>query len=256
MAALIQDLTPIGEVTLVRYVGDHMWITFRDGQSALAAARKRTHMCCGQRLRVRLKTGDWLREVRDEIQMCTANTVPLCDVDGHGNDDDDDDDDDAEAEDGGGGAVTAAVAGGGGYYDSMAMTGAYETGDNVQPIDDYNSLGIPSDQPRPKSPARPAAPPARPPQPMAGSPKHAPQRPPAVAAGVVNLEQLAQRQRSQQQQQQHHGGPPQRPAPMQPQQPQQQPLQPLVGFYQEEMPQAAIYEEINDDLVSTREEQD
>lgn len=40
MAALIQQLAQIGEVTLVRYVGDHMWITFRDGQSALAAARR------------------------------------------------------------------------------------------------------------------------------------------------------------------------------------------------------------------------
>lgn len=40
MAALIQQLAQIGEVTLVRYVGVHMWITFRDGQSALAAARR------------------------------------------------------------------------------------------------------------------------------------------------------------------------------------------------------------------------
>lgn len=96
MAALIQELgANIGEVTLVRYVGNHMWITFRAGQSALAAARQRHIQCCGQRLRVRLRTRDWLREVRDEIQMCTANTVPLCEHQ-DGVDDDDVEEDEEE----------------------------------------------------------------------------------------------------------------------------------------------------------------
>lgn len=40
MAALIQELAQVGEVTLVRYVGETMWVTFRDGQAALAAAQK------------------------------------------------------------------------------------------------------------------------------------------------------------------------------------------------------------------------
>lgn len=60
--------------------------------------RSRTLTVCGQRLRLRLKTRDWLREVRDEIELCTANTVPLCDAGAaadSANDDDDTDDDDA-----------------------------------------------------------------------------------------------------------------------------------------------------------------
>lgn len=54
---------------------------------------RRTLTVCGQRLRLRLKTRDWLREVRDEVELCTANTVPLCDTTtaaGAGDDDDED----------------------------------------------------------------------------------------------------------------------------------------------------------------------
>lgn len=42
MIVLLQELSQIGEVILVRFVEDTMWVTFRDGQCALAAARKGT----------------------------------------------------------------------------------------------------------------------------------------------------------------------------------------------------------------------
>lgn len=79
MAALLQELTQIGEVTLVRYVGETMWITFRDGQSALTAVQKRSVCVCGIMLHFKLKTENWVEEVEREIAMCTTNTVPLCD---------------------------------------------------------------------------------------------------------------------------------------------------------------------------------
>lgn len=79
MAALLQELTQIGEVTLVRYVGETMWITFRDGQSALTAVQKRSVCVCGITLHFKLKTENWLEEVEREIALCTTNTVPLCD---------------------------------------------------------------------------------------------------------------------------------------------------------------------------------
>lgn len=41
MMALLQELSQIGEVVLVRFVADTMWVTFRDGQCALEAAAKR-----------------------------------------------------------------------------------------------------------------------------------------------------------------------------------------------------------------------
>lgn len=40
MSALLQELAQIGEVILVRFVEDTMWVTFRDGQCALAALKK------------------------------------------------------------------------------------------------------------------------------------------------------------------------------------------------------------------------
>lgn len=79
MAALLQELTEIGEVTLVRYVGETMWITFRDGQSALTAVQKSSVCVCGIMLHFKLKTENWLEEVEREIALCTTNTVPLCD---------------------------------------------------------------------------------------------------------------------------------------------------------------------------------
>lgn len=41
MMALLQELAQIGEVVLVRFVADTMWVTFRDGQCALIAAAKK-----------------------------------------------------------------------------------------------------------------------------------------------------------------------------------------------------------------------
>lgn len=40
MNAIIQELSQIGDVTLVRFVDETMWVTFRDGQSALSAVAK------------------------------------------------------------------------------------------------------------------------------------------------------------------------------------------------------------------------
>lgn len=77
MATLIQELTQIGEVTLVRYVADTMWVTFRDGQSALTAVQKRSTTVCGIQMTFHLKTDNWLKLVLQEIELCTNNTQPL-----------------------------------------------------------------------------------------------------------------------------------------------------------------------------------
>ncbi|XP_055620671.1 synaptojanin-1 [Toxorhynchites rutilus septentrionalis] len=79
MSALIQELTQIGEVTLVRFVGDTMWVTFRDGQSALTAAQKQFVQVCGVNLAIKLKTEQWIQRVEKEILLCTPNTVSFCD---------------------------------------------------------------------------------------------------------------------------------------------------------------------------------
>lgn len=75
---LLQDLSQIGEVILVRFVDDTMWVTFRDGQCALAAAKKGTLQLCGQTLTLALKTKDWSVLADTELQLCSNNTIPLC----------------------------------------------------------------------------------------------------------------------------------------------------------------------------------
>ena len=82
MSALIQELAQIGEVTLVRYVGETMWVTFRDGQSALTAVKQKTVQVCGVTLQLKLKTESWITQVEKEIALCTTNTIQLCDYSG------------------------------------------------------------------------------------------------------------------------------------------------------------------------------
>lgn len=78
-AALVQELAEIGEVTLVRFVGETMWVTFKDGQAALAAVKHKSSLqVCGINLSIRLKTEDWVKQVEQEILLCTTNCVQLC----------------------------------------------------------------------------------------------------------------------------------------------------------------------------------
>lgn len=77
-AMIIQELGLIGEVTLVRFVNDTMWVTFRDGQSALIASRKKAIRIRGIDFLINLKTEDWVAHVEREIALCSSNTVQLC----------------------------------------------------------------------------------------------------------------------------------------------------------------------------------
>ncbi|XP_049868542.1 synaptojanin-1 [Pectinophora gossypiella] len=78
MAAVLQELATIGEVTLVRFIDEHsLSITFRDGQNALAAAQKGQICVCSIPLSITLKSPNWTDIVRLEISLCSNNTVPL-----------------------------------------------------------------------------------------------------------------------------------------------------------------------------------
>ncbi|XP_013117384.2 synaptojanin-1 [Stomoxys calcitrans] len=78
MSSLIQELSKLGEVTLVRYVEDTMWVTFRDGESALNAVAMGETNICGLQLKFELKSPNWNKNVNSEIELCTTNTIPLC----------------------------------------------------------------------------------------------------------------------------------------------------------------------------------
>lgn len=78
MSAILQELSTIGEVTLVRFIDDHtLCITFRDGQNALAAAQKGEIVACSVSLNISLKSPQWLDIVKAEIGLCSNNTIPL-----------------------------------------------------------------------------------------------------------------------------------------------------------------------------------
>ncbi|KAL9928488.1 synaptojanin isoform 1-T7 [Glossina fuscipes fuscipes] len=78
MSGLIQELSKMGEVTLVRYVEDTMWVTFRDGESALNAVSMKCTNVCGLDLKFQLKSPNWHEYVNKEIELCTTNTIALC----------------------------------------------------------------------------------------------------------------------------------------------------------------------------------
>ena len=212
MSALLQELTQIGEVTLVRFVGDIMWVTFRDGQSALTAANKRQVQVCGVTLNIRLKTENWVQLVEKEISLCTPNTIDFCDS-------------------------------------PITMQG------------DYNSLGIPLVPQRPKTPPQfpgKSQPPGRPPLPKSpqASPKHQAHphhQHPRVGVFSLGQEIIKIPQK-----------PVMPPPPQLPPVPTREqeyasstssgspttPVQPLQQQNEPQQDTGAIYEEINDDIVS------
>lgn len=78
-SSLIQELSKSGEVILVRYVDDQIWITFKNGQSALNSVRVKQSIICGLSLHFKLKTENWWELVENEIDLCTLNVIPLVD---------------------------------------------------------------------------------------------------------------------------------------------------------------------------------
>ncbi|XP_066259067.1 synaptojanin-1 [Euwallacea similis] len=76
---ILEEFAQFGETILVRFVGDKMWITFRDGQSVLEAMKKTVGVLWIQdcELTLSLKTPDWVEHAKSEIELCTSNTVPL-----------------------------------------------------------------------------------------------------------------------------------------------------------------------------------
>lgn len=75
---IIQELGLIGEVTLVRFVAETMWVTFRDGQSTLIAVQKKSIRIRGIDFHINLKTENWIAQVEREIALCSNNSVQLC----------------------------------------------------------------------------------------------------------------------------------------------------------------------------------
>nr|CAH7720708.1 unnamed protein product [Callosobruchus chinensis] len=77
--ALLEELAPFGDTVLVRFVANTMWITFRDGQAALEAVNKTKGKLRIQDydLTMALRTPNWVELAKEEIRICSDNTIPL-----------------------------------------------------------------------------------------------------------------------------------------------------------------------------------
>ncbi|CAG9855074.1 unnamed protein product [Phyllotreta striolata] len=76
---LLEEFSQFGETTLVRFVGDTLWITFREGQMVLEALKKTAGkiQVNGVNLCLSLKTSNWIEQTKEEIKLCSCNATPL-----------------------------------------------------------------------------------------------------------------------------------------------------------------------------------
>ncbi|XP_078088949.1 synaptojanin-1 isoform X5 [Mustelus asterias] len=66
---LLQKFAAYGDVILIRFVEDKMWVTFLEGSSALAVQRLNGTEVLGRTLDIRLKNPDWSSRLEEEMSL-------------------------------------------------------------------------------------------------------------------------------------------------------------------------------------------
>nr|XP_014342484.1 PREDICTED: synaptojanin-1 [Latimeria chalumnae] len=66
---LLQQFSTYGEVTLIRFVEDKMWVTFLEGNSALRALAMNGTEVYGKLINITLKTPDWISSLEEEMSL-------------------------------------------------------------------------------------------------------------------------------------------------------------------------------------------
>ncbi|XP_073524403.1 synaptojanin-1 isoform X2 [Phyllobates terribilis] len=66
---LLQQFAGYGEVILIRFVEDKMWVTFLEGSSALAALSLNGVEVLGKTMNIQLKNPDWIAQVEEEMSL-------------------------------------------------------------------------------------------------------------------------------------------------------------------------------------------
>ncbi|KAL2094298.1 hypothetical protein ACEWY4_009017 [Coilia grayii] len=66
---LLDKFTAFGEVILIRFVEEKMWVTFLEGYSALAALSLSASEVLGKTIDVRLKSPGWIKSLEDEMSV-------------------------------------------------------------------------------------------------------------------------------------------------------------------------------------------
>ncbi|XP_069060136.1 synaptojanin-1 isoform X3 [Pleurodeles waltl] len=66
---LLQRFSAYGEVILIRFVEDKMWVTFLEGSSALKVLRLSGHEILGRVVTIQLKNPDWITQLEEEMNV-------------------------------------------------------------------------------------------------------------------------------------------------------------------------------------------
>ncbi|XP_027758788.1 synaptojanin-1 isoform X5 [Empidonax traillii] len=70
---LLQKFASYGEVILIRFVEDKMWVTFLEGSSALSVMKLDGIELQGRIININLKNPDWIRSLEDEMSLEKIN---------------------------------------------------------------------------------------------------------------------------------------------------------------------------------------
>nr|XP_047927317.1 synaptojanin-1 isoform X6 [Anser cygnoides] len=70
---LLQKFASYGEVILIRFVADKMWVTFLEGSSALNVLNLNSTELLGRTINISLKNPDWIRSLEDEMNLEKMN---------------------------------------------------------------------------------------------------------------------------------------------------------------------------------------
>ncbi|NWX90669.1 SYNJ1 protein, partial [Nothoprocta ornata] len=70
---LLQKFASYGEVILIRFVEDKMWVTFLEGSSALNVMNLNGTELLGRTINISLKNPDWIRSLEDEMNLEKIN---------------------------------------------------------------------------------------------------------------------------------------------------------------------------------------
>ncbi|XP_076974961.1 synaptojanin-1 isoform X1 [Tamandua tetradactyla] len=73
---LLQQFANFGEVILIRFVEDKMWVTFLEGSSALSALSLNGKELLGRSITITLKSPDWIKTLEEEMSL-EKISVPL-----------------------------------------------------------------------------------------------------------------------------------------------------------------------------------
>ena len=68
----------VGEIRFIRFANEMIWVAFNNYQLALDAAAKGTIEVCGHSLTMSLKNPHWRATLDQELELCSAKTIPLC----------------------------------------------------------------------------------------------------------------------------------------------------------------------------------